>query len=502
MHLTRRTWISAAGAAAAGERTDESSPFRPATEMVAALRARKVSSLELTKSAFQRIDRFHPQLNAVILKLEEEALARAKAADESIAKGRPLGPLHGLPLTVKESFEIIGTPCTWGHKEALGAKSRVNAVAVQRWLDAGAVVLGKTNVPVDLMDWQCNNPIWGRTNNPWDLERTPGGSTGGGAAALAAGMGYLALGSDIGGSIRVPAAFCGLYGHKPTLNLVPMHGHTPVAGTAGISPVHDLAVCGPLARSAADLRLALMACAGPDPDEAVALKWTLPAPRQKRLQDYRIGYVLDDPACRVTSEVGEVMEDALSRLSKAGAKLEKGWPAGIVPREQQFSYFFLMTAINAMGIPPEQSEAARKIPGAEREPFLASRFQPHRVWMQASMQRLYARHLWQEYFRSHDVFLTPTAFAPAFRHRPQDSQERLPTPEGPRDYMDMIYYVGAATFAGLPATSAPAGRTKGGLPVGLQIVGPYMEDGTTIAFAEHLVSLLGGFQEPPGRWSE
>jgi amidase len=192
------------------------------------------------------------------------------------------------------------------------------------------------------------------------------------------------------------------------------------------------------------------------------------------------------------------MERVLSELSKSGAKLEKGWPQGIEPRKQQFPYFFLMSAVDAMGMSPERIEATRRIPGANENPFLASKIQPHRNWMQFTMQRLAARNAWQRYFQNHDVFLTPTTFAPAFRHRQQDSDEKLPTPEGPRDYMDLIYYVGPVTFAGIPATSAPVGRTPAGLPVGLQIAGPYMEDGTPIAFAEELAKRIGGFTQPAG----
>jgi len=208
--------------------------------------------------------------------------------------------------------------------------------------------------------------------------------------------------------------------------------------------------------------------------------------------------MFDDHDCRATSEVGSAMERVLSELSKAGAKLEKGWPEGINPRKQQFAYFFLMSAINAMGVSPEQVEATRKIPGAKENPFLASRIQPHRDWVTYTVQRLAAHNAWRRYFQSHDVFLTPTTFAPAFLHRPQDSEEKLPTPEGPRDYMDLIYYVGPITFAGLPATSAPAGKTPAGLPIGLQIAGPYMEDGTPIAFAEELAKRIGGFTPPAG----
>jgi len=368
-----------------------------------------------------------------------------------------------VPVTVKESFEIVGTPCTWGHKERQQAKSRINALAVQRMIDAGAVVLGKTNVPVDLMDWQSDNPIWGASNNPWDLRRTPGGSTGGGAAATAAGLGFLTLGSDIGGSIRVPAHFCGIYGHKPTLNIVPQLGHVTSAGGDGTVPPQDLAVAGPLARSAGDLRLALQVCAGPEPEDAIAFRWALPPPRRTRLREFRVGYMFDDKDCLPSSDVGAVMEALLLALSKAGVKLERGWPEGINPAGQFYSYAFLLAALVRSGLTEGEVEKLRARAGAEKDPYVTALFQPHREWMKATMDRLAARNAWREYFRAHDIFLTPTAFVPAYPHIPSSQEGRmLATPEGERPYLDMIHYVGPFSFAGIPATIAPAGGRKAG----------------------------------------
>ncbi len=472
--------------------------FGTALAAAAAIRAKKISAEELTQHTLKRIARLNPKLNAIVLLLEQKAIEQARAADNALAKGTVLGPLHGVPFTIKESFEFPGAPCTWGHKERLQAKSRITAMAVERMVRAGAIILGKTNVPVDLMDWQSDNPIWGVSNNPWALDRTPGGSTGGGAAATAAGLGFLTLGSDIGGSIRVPAHFCGIYGLKPTLNLIPLHGHVRVAGGDGMSPPHDLAVAGPLARSAADLRLALEVCAGPEPDDIIALKWKLPPPRRSRLRDFRVGYVFDDKDCPPSSEVGTVLENLLSSLSKAGAKLKSGWPEGINLGKQSYSYFFLLSALTNADLPESEVKELQARPNAEKDPYIASLFLPHRVWLGATMERLEARKAWQEYFREHDVFLTPTAFVPAFPHTrlPRD-ERKLMTPEGERPYMDMIYYVGPFSFSGIPAISAPAGLTQGGLPVGVQIAGPWMEDGTPIAFAESLAGLVGGFIPPP-----
>jgi amidase len=501
MEMTRRELIKLASIAPLAAVVPPASfdpDYGTALAAATAIRAKKLSAEELTQHTLKRIAKYNPKLNAIIILLEQEALQQARAADSALAKGNVLGPLHGVPVTIKESFEFPGTPCTWGRKERLQAKSIVTALAVERMVRAGAVVLGKTNVPVDLMDWQSDNPIWGFSNNPWALDRTPGGSTGGGAAATAAGLGFLTLGSDIGGSIRVPAHFCGIYGLKPTLNLIPMHGHVIGAGGDGMAPPHDLAVAGPLARSAQDLRLAMEVCTGPDPADAVALKWTLPPPRRTRLRDFRVGYVFDDKECPPSSEVGAVMENLLSSLSKAGTKVEHGWPEGINPGKQSYSYFFLLSALTNASLPEAEVDELRARPNAEKDPYIASLFLPHRVWLRATMERLEARKAWQEYFRQHDVFLTPTAFVPAFPHTrvPRD-ERKLATPEGERPYMDMIYYVGPFSFAGIPAVSAPAGLTRDGLPVGVQIAGPWMEDGTPIAFAEALAGLVGGFTSPP-----
>lgn len=503
MNLNRRELLQLASsvpALAARPATSFDPDVGTAAAAAAAVRAKKISAEELTRHVLKRVAKYNPALNAIIVLLEGQAIEQAQAADRALARRKVLGPLHGVPITIKESFWLVGTPATWGHKELLQAKSTVNALAVQRVIDAGAVILGKTNVPVDLSDWQSSNPIWGVSNNPWDTKLTPGGSTGGGAAATAAGLGFLSLGSDIAGSIRVPAHFCGIYGHKPTLNIVPTHGHRPGGMGDGTVPPMDLAVAGPLARSAADLRLMLQVCAGPEPEDAVAVKWSPPPARGTRPRDFRVGYIFDDKGCMPSSEVGAVMEGLLSALSKDGAKLERGWPEGISPARQFYSYAFLMGALTSGELPESVVQLMRSRPGAEKDPFTAATFQPHRAWLKATMDRLAARKAWHQYFRSHDVFLTPTAFVPAFPHIPsvQYQSTRLATPEGERPYMDLIYYVGPFTFAGIPATSAPVGKTSRGLPVGVQIAGPWMEDWTPIAFAEALSSLVGGFEAPLG----
>ena len=224
----------------------QNTPFRSATDLAQDIKAGRLTSRALLDTYLSRVDRYNPGLNAIIVQQREQALARADAADAALARGEDWGPLHGLPMTVKESFDITGLPTTWGIPAMRNNTAQRNALCVQRLIDAGAIVFGKTNVPIELADFQTYNDIYGTTNNPWDVSRAPGGSSGGAAAALAAGLTALEMGSDIGGSIRNPAHFCGLFGHKPSWNLVPDRGHSLFDSR---TPT-DIAVVGPLARSA------------------------------------------------------------------------------------------------------------------------------------------------------------------------------------------------------------------------------------------------------------
>src|SRR6266404_3631283 len=341
--MNRREFLLTGTAALAFAQKSPDLTFASALAAADAIRKRTISSVELTKLCFERIDRYNPQLNAIIFRMREQALKSAAAADAALTRRENLGPFHGVPITIKESYAIAGTPHTWGLPPFKDSRATFTAVAVERLQRAGAIVVGKTNVPVMLSDYQSYNPIYGVSNNPWDLKRTPGGSTGGGAAALAAGLGYLALGSDIGGSIRVPAHFCGVYGHKPTIALVSMGGHVPPgvpAGAAFSDNAPDLPVAGPLARSAGDLLEAMRVLGRPAGDAARAYRWSLPEPRQKRLRDFRIGYVIDDRYSKPSSDVLAVLETAIRRIEKAGAKIERGWPQGVQSEAQLQNYMY------------------------------------------------------------------------------------------------------------------------------------------------------------------
>jgi len=474
--------------------------FATAADMADAIRRKIISASELLDITLQRIDLHNPKLNAIIWQCREQAMARAKQAEAALAAGRASGALHGVPITIKESFAYRGSPSTWGLPALQDAISLRTAVAVERLESAGAIVVGKTNVPVMLGDWQSYNPIFGTTNNPWDLTRTPGGSTGGGAAAIAAGLGGLTIGSDLSGSIRIPAHFCGVYGHKPSLELVSMAGFQPGPWDGSPGYPMDLSVAGPLARSARDLAFALNVLGGPHGDDARAWTWRMPAPRQTRIDAFRIGYVLDDEVAPVASDIRTVYEKTLAELRRAGATLDPGWPPGIDPLAQMNTFGYLLSALITADMKPEDRERARK--RFENNPddvFAAAAVEPHARWLQETRRRLSFRAMWQKYFESHDVFLLPAAFTAAFPHDHSEpiGSRVVHSPEGKRPYVQsMPYWISFASVAGLPATVAPVGRTDAGLPAGIQIVAPMWDDGTSIELAALLANLVGGFAPP------
>jgi amidase len=478
--------------------------FGTATQAVKALRSGVISSRELTEHVFKRIARYNPKINAFVTLIEEQAMEQAKRADQlnalKKASGKFPGKLHGLPILVKDSFATAGVRTTSGSKQLEKYIPKEDAVVVARLKAAGAIIIGKTNLPEFAGDWQSYNQVAGVTNNPWDLARTPGGSTGGGAAALAAGMGFLEIGSDIGGSIRVPSHFCGLYGHKPTLNLVPLTGHIPPTPGVLDTPA-ELPVAGPLARSVEDLSLELDVVAGPTAEDAIGYRWTPRKARKTKLSEYKIGFVIDDPFCPVDSAVKEVLSGAVESLRKSGAHLTEGWPKGVNPRAMHENYMFLLSAILNAGLPEAalkgMSAAARS---GVKDPWILGAVASHLDWRRQTEQRFRARAIWQEYFENFDAFMLPVNFVTAFPHDHKNDllTRKMATSEGERSYIDQSKWISFATLTGCPATVAPAGRTRSGLPVGIQIMGPYLEDATTIDIALKLTQTIGGFTSPPG----
>jgi amidase len=455
--------------------------FQSAATAAAMVRRGQVSSRELTELVLARIDAANPDLNAVVEVRQEQALREAAAADEAVARGEPVGPLHGVPMTIKEAFNVAGLHTTWGNPEFREFVADQDATVVRRLRQAGAVVVGKTNVAFMLGDFaQTGNDLYGVTNNPWDTTRTPGGSSGGSAAAVAAGMAFLEYGSDLVGSVRIPASFCGVYGLKPSTGIIPLTGFQPPGPPAPPPDTTYEAAAGPLARAAGDLRLALRATAGPEDPAAKAYSWTLAPPRHQRLADFRVGVVLDDPGAPVTDEVGAALSDAMDALARAGAGVVEGWPDGIDPAQSAESFGFQVGLFFAFNQP-----------GTEE-------FAPLAVVVEQEHRRQTARAAWSRYFAQVDVFLCPTNFTAAFPHDPRPFDERtIATPQGERPYAEQPFWIAHASLAGLPAVAAPVGRTPGGLPVGVQVVGPPFEDDTAISFAELLEDVTGGFQPPP-----
>jgi amidase len=448
-----------------------------ATEAAELVRGGKTTARELTAATLARIEAVNPALNAVVELRRDQALAEADAHDE---RGDHSGLLGGVPVTIKESLHVAGLHSTWGNEGLRDYIAGEDAVVVRRLREAGAIVVGTTNVAAMLADFgQSANPVYGATNNPWDPSRTPGGSSGGAAAAIAAGLSFVEFGSDLAGSVRIPASFCGVYGLRPTPGTVPLRGLQP--GDAPPLPDHltYLGAIGPIARSAADLRLALHVTGGLEQPEAAAFTWSLPAPRHTRLADFRVGVVLDHELSPVTGEVGALLSDTVDTLARAGATVVEGWPAGFDPASALRTFGFHLGLFFAFQQPDQRSPALTEMMGQE-------------------YQRQAIRAAWRAYFGDVDVLLMPTNFTAAFPHdsRPYDDRT-IPTTEGDRPYGDQAFWISHASLAGLPAVSAPIGLTPQGLPVGGQIVAPHHEDDTAITFAELLAHEIGGYRPPP-----
>jgi amidase len=479
--------------------------FKTALEVSAALKARKVSAVELAQDAIARIERHDGKINAICVRDFERGLQAARAADAALARG-DAKPLLGIPLTVKESYNIAGLPTTWGFVPQKDFKPAEDALAICRVKDAGGVILGKTNVPVGLGDWQSYNDIYGTTNNPYNLGRTPGGSSGGSAAALAAGYGALSLGSDIGGSLRVPGFHCGVYAHKPTVALVPSRGHTPPPLPA-IPIDRDMAVTGPMARSAADLSLLLDVMAGPDPLEAgKAYTLALPPARHAELRDFRVLLVESDPVLPPNKEIRSAIEKLADHLEKAGVSVARQSP--LLPDFAESTRLYMRMLLSLLGasFPPEvyagaQAAAAQLSPGDNS--LAAARLRgiisSHRAWLLDDRARARLRAQWRGLFNSFDAVICPIMPTPAYPHdhSPEQETRRINIDGKDYPYPDQLAWPGIATLPGLPSTAIPLGLSGEGLPIGVQIVGPWLEDRTPLKLAELIEREFGGFIAPP-----
>jgi amidase len=480
--------------------------FRPAVDLAAAIRRRAVGCRELLDHHLARVERLNPRINAIVTLVAEHARRDADAADRAVARGEALGPLHGLPMTIKDALETGGIRTTCGAEVNAEYVPVEDAVAVARVRGAGVVVFGKTNTPTFASDCQTYNTLFGTTGNPWDPTRAPGGSSGGAAAALAAGLTPLELGTDIGGSIRNPAHYCGVYGHKPTYGIVPTRGY--LASTPGAPSELDINVVGPMARSADDLEIALDVLVGPDVDASRAWRLALPPPRREALREYRIGAWLDDPGCPVDAEVGARLQAAVDALARAGARIDdRAHPDVDLRTAYRDVYYPLLCLAVSGGMPPEQFSAmatwADGLPpdaGGLIERFSRGTTARHREWIRLHEERQRYRARWADFFRSYDVLLCPISPVAAIvhDHDPDWTARTIAVNGGARPYEDQLVWAGVIGMAYLPATVAPVGRTPAGHPVGVQIVGPCLEDRTPIDVARRLADLVGGFEPPPG----
>ncbi len=476
--------------------------FLPARRLAGLIRRGKIGCLELLDHYLARVERHNPALNAIIVTDIPKARKRARAADRALAKGELWGPLHGVPMTVKESFDVEGLPTTWGvpaYKDNIAGR---NAVAVDRWLAAGAVLFGKTNVPIWVADAQSFNAIYGTTNNPWNLALTPGGSSGGASAALAAGLTGIEMGSDIASSVRNPAAFCGLFAHKPTFGICPMRGQALDDNVRA----YDIFVIGPLARSAGDIALGLSIIAGPDEIEARGTKLALPPSKKKRLRDFKIGIIVDDATAPVERDVVERLQALADFLGKQKAKISDTARPDIDLDDAHRTFNMLLRAATSMALGDEDQARFRAeldtLPADADTPrarMLRGNILSHRDWLRLDERRQRMRWKWHDYFRDYDLLLCPVMSTAAFPHDHTPPYERTMTVNGKKlPFNTTVFWSGYTGMANLPSTVAPIGFTGDGRPVGVQIVGPEYGDRTCLHFARLLEKEYQAFVPPPG----
>jgi amidase len=484
-----------------GETTVSELAFNSATELAAKIQNKEISAVELLNYYLGRVDQHNGDLNAVVVDTREQALKDAQQADDDLAKGRVRGPLHGVPMTVKESFHIAGTASTWGNPALKDNVFNEDAEAVKKLKAAGANVFGKTNIPISLADFQSYNDVYGTTNNPYDHSRGPGGSSGGSAAALAAGLTGLEIGSDIGGSIRNPAHFCGVFGHKPTHGLLWMKGH---AAAPKMRSTPDISVIGPLARSASDLRTSIDVIAGPDPIVARGYKLDLPDLSGRSLKDLHIGIWRADERAPVAKEVEDRVNKVAAALRDAGARLNEEARPAFDPSESHDIYGHLLQATMASRMPDadynslvehvstldpaDQSDAAKVFRGQVTS---------FRDWAVANEARNKLRWAWHDYFSEFDALVMPIMATPAFKHDHRPFGERtILVDNAERPYFEQVFWAGLTGVAFLPSTVIPTGLNKDGLPIGVQIVGPEFGDLVTIGVAQELERLGFDFTPP------
>ena len=484
--------------------------YSSAKSLMTQLSKGTITSRQLLEKLIERIEHFNPHVNAIVAKDFDNARKRADEADMARANNENWGPLHGLPMTIKDTYEVVGMPVTAGSEALKNYLPKQNAVTVQRILDAGGIVIGKTNVPLFAGDLQSYNKVHGTTNNPWDLSRTPGGSSGGSAAALAAGFTPLELGSDIGGSIRTPAHYCGVYGLKTTHGIVTLRGHIP--GPPGALSEPDLAVPGPLARTADDLNLLLDVIVGPAPEQAEGISIKLPPAKQKKLSDFKVLAWFDDELSTLDSEMRAEYQKLINVLKEQGASVSIGAP----PKQSLADFYALYMNLLGSVMGASNKKPQRQILGLvspllkrmedrfnlapHLNQFLEGISQGHVDWLKKNEKRLRVKQRFLELFKEYDVILTPitpTAAIP-HQHKPAMPLRSISVNGQKRSYTEHLIWISPATLMGLPAVSAPIAISSDNLPINVQIIAKSYHDKTAIRFASLLEKKIGGFTTPPG----
>jgi amidase len=460
---------------------DDVTAFAPAHELARSIRDGTLKSRELLEGFVARIERLNDGVNAVVTLDLDRARAAADRADEAVARGDAVGPLHGLPVTIKDAIETEGIRSTGGAIELTDHVPSTDAPVVARIKSAGAIVFGKTNLPRWSGDLQSYNEIFGTTNNPWNFERVPGGSSGGAAASVACGFTSFEIGTDIGGSVRIPSHFCGVFGLKPSFGVVPQRGYLDHVG--GGTTDADINVFGPIARSARDLDLLLDVLAGPLDDDALGWRLELPPARFDTPAGLRVGVWFDQHSAPIDAQYRALLGTAADKLADAGAKVEDAHPP--VDFDEQVALF------NAMILPAISPSLDAEL----QDPISGV----HRQWLRDEERRTALRRVWADWFEHHDLLLCPVLNTPAFEHdQAGDFMSRSVSVNGePLPYTALVSWPGLIGIAGLPSAVPPIGRTAAGLPVGMQMVGGYLRDRDAIAGARLVEEILGGFVPPP-----
>jgi amidase len=453
------------------------------TRQAAAIRSGELSARDLLEHYVARIEHLNPSINAIVTLDLDRATRDASIVDERLARREQTGALAGIPITVKDAIAVGGVRSTGGAEELRDHVPVDDAPAVASLRDAGAVIVGKTNVPRWCnAETETHNELFGTTNNPWDLDRSVGGSSGGSAAAVAAGLSSCDLGTDIGGSVRIPSSYCGTFAWKPSLGVVPQLGYLSHVGAGRVGA--DMNVFGPITRSADDLGLLLDVLAGPAPEDALAWRVELPAARRSQLSDYRIGTWFDEPDLPVAAAYRAVLESAADALAAAGAHTAASHP-DVRFRDQLQLWMALAGAAASPSLPDEIRESASGL---------------HLQWIRNHEQREQLRDRWRSWFDEFDALLCPVVFSSAPLHDLSgDPFDRTIDVDGvARNLMvELPQWTGLVNVVGFPACVVPIGRTADGLPVGMQIVTSYLRDRECIDLARHVERVVGGFVPPP-----